>query len=94
MSIGQTARLLGPGSNRGLTLIELLIGILLQGMGLIASRDPSTVQPDSALTAIHLGVSIVPALVAIGVWFAFQLISSIGIFSGVNRPGFDGGSIV
>jgi Na+/melibiose symporter-like transporter len=40
-----------------------LIGILLQGMGLIASRDPTTVQPESALTAIHLGVSIVPALV-------------------------------
>ena len=40
-----------------------VIGLLLQGMGLITSRDPNTVQPDSALTAIHLGVSIVPALV-------------------------------
>jgi GPH family glycoside/pentoside/hexuronide:cation symporter len=40
-----------------------LIGVLLQGMGLIASRDPATVQPESALTAIHLGVSIVPAIV-------------------------------
>lgn len=40
-----------------------LIGILLQSMGLIAGRDPGIVQPESALTAIHLGVSLVPALV-------------------------------
>ena len=29
----------------------------------------------------------VPALVAIGVWFAFQLISSIGMFSGDSSGG-------
>ena len=40
-----------------------VIGILLQATGLIAGRDPSIVQPESALNAIHLGVSLVPALV-------------------------------
>jgi Na+/melibiose symporter-like transporter len=40
-----------------------LIGVLLQSMGLIASRGGDVEQPASALTAIHLGVSIVPALV-------------------------------
>ncbi|MGD8270057.1 MAG: rhomboid family intramembrane serine protease, partial [Desulfobacterales bacterium] len=29
----------------------------------------------------------VPALVAIGVWFAFQLISSLGMFSGGSGGG-------
>lgn len=40
-----------------------VIGILLQATGLIAGRDPTIVQPESALNAIHLGVSLVPALV-------------------------------
>lgn len=40
------------------------IGILLQTMGLVTTRGSGTVeQPASALTAIHLGVSLVPALV-------------------------------
>ena len=40
-----------------------VIGLLLQYMGLIASRGVTVEQPASALTAIHLGVSIVPAIV-------------------------------
>lgn len=39
-----------------------VIGILLQTMGLIAARGEIVEQPPSALTAIHLGVSIVPAI--------------------------------
>jgi GPH family glycoside/pentoside/hexuronide:cation symporter len=39
-----------------------VIGILLQAGGLIASRDPSTVQPPEVLEAVQWGVSIVPAL--------------------------------
>lgn len=40
-----------------------VIGLLLQGMGLITGEAAANGQPESALTAIHLGVSIVPALV-------------------------------
>ncbi|MFT7287724.1 MAG: GPH family glycoside/pentoside/hexuronide:cation symporter [Halieaceae bacterium] len=39
-----------------------IIGIMLQTMGLIAGRGAVVEQPASALTAIHLGVSIVPAI--------------------------------
>ncbi|MEM7688765.1 MAG: MFS transporter [Pseudomonadota bacterium] len=39
-----------------------VIGLLLQAGGLIASRDPSTVQPAQVLEAVQWGVSIVPAL--------------------------------
>lgn len=39
-----------------------VIGVLLQSMGLLAGVEKATEQPASALTAIHLGVSVVPAL--------------------------------
>lgn len=39
-----------------------VIGILLQSMGLIAGVESAQEQPASAITAIHLGVSVVPAL--------------------------------
>jgi len=39
-----------------------VIGLLLQAGGLIASRDPTTVQPPEVLEAVQWGVSIVPAL--------------------------------
>ncbi|MEM9878847.1 MAG: MFS transporter [Pseudomonadota bacterium] len=38
------------------------IGILLQSMGLVPGRDPSIVQPQAALDAVKIGMSIVPAL--------------------------------
>jgi GPH family glycoside/pentoside/hexuronide:cation symporter len=40
-----------------------LVGLLLQSVGLITSRGAAIEQPPEAITAIHLGVSIVPALV-------------------------------
>ncbi|MFK7828807.1 MAG: MFS transporter [Congregibacter sp.] len=40
-----------------------VIGILLQTMGLLSGDAAAAGQPQSALTAIHLGVSLVPALV-------------------------------
>ena len=39
-----------------------VIGVLLQSMGLLAGVEKASEQPASALTAIHLGVSVVPAL--------------------------------
>lgn len=39
-----------------------VIGLLLQAGGLIASRDPTTVQPPEVLEAVQWGVSLVPAL--------------------------------
>lgn len=43
----------------------LIIGILLQSFDLVQSRDPSIVQPPSAVLAIRLGVSLVPAAIAL-----------------------------
>ena len=39
----------------------LLVGVMLQATGLIASQDPLTVQPEQALNAIHLAASVIPA---------------------------------
>ena len=39
----------------------LIVGVLLQSMGLVASYAPDVVQPDSALLAIRLCSSLVPA---------------------------------
>ena len=39
----------------------LLVGVMLQATGLIASQDPLTVQPEQALTAIRLAASVIPA---------------------------------
>lgn len=39
-----------------------VIGLLLQAGGLIASRDPATVQPPQVLEAVQWGVSIIPAI--------------------------------
>lgn len=43
----------------------LIVGVLLQTTGLITSRDETTVQPESALNAIHLAASIIPAVMTI-----------------------------
>ena len=54
----------------------LLVGVMLQATGLIMSQDPSTVQPEQALTAIHLAASVIPALVTllcIAVLFKYRL---------------------
>ena len=54
----------------------LIIGLLLQSMGLIASRDPTVVQPESALHAIQIGMSLIPAaitLMCIPVLAAYRL---------------------
>ena len=39
----------------------LLVGLMLQATGLIASQDPLTVQPEQALNAIRLTASVIPA---------------------------------
>lgn len=39
----------------------LLVGVMLQATGLIASQDPLTVQPEQALNAIRLAASVIPA---------------------------------
>ncbi len=39
-----------------------IIGLMLQANGLIQSRDPKVVQPPAVLEAVHIGVSLVPAL--------------------------------
>ena len=54
----------------------LLVGVMLQATGLITSQDPSTVQPEQALTAIHLAASVIPALITllcIAVLFKYRL---------------------
>jgi Na+/melibiose symporter-like transporter len=54
----------------------LVVGILLQSSGLIQGSDPTLVQPPAAILAIHLGVSIVPAvfaLMAFGFMLAYRL---------------------
>jgi GPH family glycoside/pentoside/hexuronide:cation symporter len=38
-----------------------IIGLLLQAGGLVASRDPATIQPAQVLEAVQWGVSIIPA---------------------------------
>ena len=48
----------------------LAIGVLLQVSGLEKSRNPGTVQPESALVAIQLGVSLVPVMFCLlALWF-------------------------
>ena len=43
----------------------LIVGVLLQTTGLITSRDAETVQPEAALSAIHLAASVIPALITL-----------------------------
>lgn len=43
----------------------LVVGVLLQISGLITSRDASTIQPESALNAIHLAASVIPAMITL-----------------------------
>ena len=54
----------------------LVIGLLLQAMGLVAGRDPSIEQPEQALLAVKIGMSIVPAifsLLAVPFLMAYRL---------------------
>ena len=54
----------------------LVIGSLLGAMGLVTGRDPDIVQPESALFAVKLGMSVVPAvfcLAAIPFLMAYRL---------------------
>lgn len=66
-------RLISGASREGVmsgvfTLVEklsgavgpLIVGVLLQAMGLVVSGEPTVQQPESALFAVKLGVSIVP----------------------------------
>ena len=43
----------------------LIVGVLLQTTGLITSRDATTVQPDTAINAIHLAASVIPAVMTL-----------------------------
>lgn len=43
----------------------LIVGVLLQTTGLITSRSAETVQPEAALSAIHLAASVIPALITL-----------------------------
>ena len=53
-----------------------IIGLLLQARGLIRSHDPSVIQPPAVLSAVQIGVSLVPALfclIAIPLLFLYRL---------------------
>ena len=43
----------------------LIVGVLLQSSGLIASKATDTIQPEAALNAIHLAASVIPALITL-----------------------------
>ena len=43
----------------------LLVGLMLQATGLVASQDPLTVQPEQALNAIRLAATVIPAILTL-----------------------------
>ena len=54
------------GETLGMAFGPFVYGLVLAAGGYVSSTDSAAVQPDSAVTAIVLGFSLVPALLTLG----------------------------